>query len=144
VILPDVNVLLIAHREELSGHERMAGWLTEIVNGDEAYGMSDLVLSGFLRVATNPRVFDPPTPLDSALEFVGAVRDRPNRVAVDPGPRHWRIFTRLCEEAGARADLVPDAYLAAMAIESGAEWVSTDRDFARFPGLRWRDPRQSS
>lgn len=140
MILPDVNVLLIAHREELQGHDRLRPWLTALVNGEEAYGLSDLVLSGFLRVTTNRRVFDPPTPMDDALEFVQTIRDRPNRISVQPGPRHWAIFTRLCTDAGARADLVPDAYLAALAIESGSEWITTDSDFARFPGLRWRHP----
>lgn len=105
-----------------------------------AYGLSDLVLSGFLRVVTHPRIFERPTPLGAALEFVSAVRDRDHRVAVYPGPRHWGIFRSLCERAEVRGNLVPDAYLAALAIESGAEWITTDRDFTRFPGLRTRHP----
>lgn len=59
---------------------------------------------------------------------------------MSPGERHWEIFTRLCRSARARGNLVPDAYLAALAIESGTEWITTDRDYARFPGLRWRHP----
>jgi hypothetical protein len=110
------------------------------MQSDAAYGMSDLVLSGFLRVVTHPRVFRDPSPLDVALAFAAEVRDHPNSIAVSPGERHWDIFTRLCRVAGARGSLVPDAYLAALAIESGAEWVTTDRDYARFPGLRWRHP----
>ena len=144
MILPDVNVLLVAHREELPGHEPVAAWLTEVVNGDRAYGMSDLVLSGFVRVATHPAVFSPPTPLDRALEFASAVRDRPSCVRVTPGSRHWEIFTRLCDRAATRGNLVMDAYLAALAIESGSEWVTADRDFARFDGLRWRHPLEAS
>ncbi len=89
---------------------------------------------------THPRIFDPPSPLDAGLAFVREVRERPNCVSVAPGPRHWDIFTRLCHDAGAKGNLVPDAYLAALAIESGCEWVTTDRDDARFPGLRWRLP----
>jgi uncharacterized protein len=98
------------------------------------------VLSGFLRVVTHPRVFRIPTPLERALEFASALRDQPNAVAVSPGPRHWAIFERLCRDAAARGNLVPDAYLAALAIERGCEWVTLDRDYARFAGLRWRLP----
>ncbi len=102
--------------------------------------MSELVLSGFLRVVTHPRVFDPPAPITDALGFCAAVRNQPNCTSLAPGPRHWDIFTDLCREAGAKGNLVPDAYLAALAIESGSEWITTDRDFSRFPGLRWRHP----
>lgn len=75
-----------------------------------------------------------------ALEFADALLDRPNVLRVEPGARHWRIFTRLCDEAGAKGDLVPDAWLAAVAVESGSELITADRGFARFPGLRWRHP----
>jgi predicted nucleic acid-binding protein len=75
-----------------------------------------------------------------ALDFTEAIRSRPNVVPVAPGPRHWGIFARLCRDAGVKGNLVPDAYLAAMAIESGSEWITTDRDYSRFPGLRWRHP----
>ena len=75
-----------------------------------------------------------------AREFVGRIRSGPNCGPVTPGERHWEIFVRLCEAAGAKGNLVPDAYLAALAIESGSEWISTDRDFSRFPELRWRHP----
>jgi toxin-antitoxin system PIN domain toxin len=85
-------------------------------------------------------VFTPPSPIQSAMEFVDVLRARPNRVSVAPGPRHGAIFGRLCREAGVKGNLVPDAYLAALAIESGSEWLTTDRDYARFRGLRWRHP----
>lgn len=85
-------------------------------------------------------IFDPPAPLESALAFASAVRDRPNAVPVSPSPRHWPIFLDLCREVGASGNLVPDAWLAALAIEQGCEFVTTDRDFARFPGLRTRHP----
>jgi toxin-antitoxin system PIN domain toxin len=107
---------------------------------ERPFGLADLVLSGFLRVVTHPRVFDPPTPVERALEFAAALRGQPNAVLVAPGRRHWEIFARLCVEAGGKGNLVADAFLAALAIESGSEWVSTDRDYARFPGLAWRHP----
>lgn len=140
MILPDVNVLVYAHREDAARHHEFRAWLEAVLRGPAAYGMSDLVLSGFLRVVTHPRVFARPTPLPEALAFVAAVRDRENRVPVRPGPRHWEIFRSLCEDAGVRGNLVPDAWLAALAIESGSEWITTDRDFTRFPGLRTRHP----
>ncbi|GIW20575.1 MAG: hypothetical protein KatS3mg065_0871 [Chloroflexota bacterium] len=108
--------------------------------GDEPVAVSDLVLSGFVRVVTHPRVFDPPESADAAFAFADAVRAQPAAIRVAPGVRHWSIFTKLCRAAGVRGNLVPDAYLAALAIEIGAELISTDRDFARFPGLRWRHP----
>lgn len=140
MFLVDVNVLVYAHRADAPGHEQHRAWLSELIQSDATYGMSDLVLSGFLRIVTHPRVFRDPTPLETALAFATEVRDRPNCIAVSPGERHWDIFTRLCRAVGARGGLIPDAYLAALAIESGAEWVTTDRDYARFPGLRWRHP----
>jgi toxin-antitoxin system PIN domain toxin len=136
LILADVNVLVYAHRMDVPDHKRYRNWLSNVVNGDAAYGMSDLVLSAFLRVVTHPRVFRRPTPLRVALAFVTDVRERLNCVLVSPGPRHWEIFTRLCGTVGARGNLIPDAYFAALAIESGTEWVTTDRDYARFPGLQ--------
>ncbi len=142
MVLPDVNVLVYAHREDAAHHAGCRGWLEGVVNGDEAYGLSDLVLSGFVRVVTHPKVFTKPSTLAQALEFTEQLRGRPNCVAVSPGKRHWGIFRDLCVDAGAKGNLVPDAFLAAMAIESGCEWITTDRDFSRFKGLRWRHPIQ--
>lgn len=99
-----------------------------------------MVLSGFLRVVTHARIFTPPAPIERALAFVEGLRKQNTAVNVSPGRRHWEIFARLCREADARGNLVPDAYLAALAIESGSELVTTDRDFSRFGGLRWRHP----
>jgi uncharacterized protein len=112
----------------------------QLVDGVEPYAVAEQVLSGFLRVVTHPRVFRPPTPIDAALAFADAFRTQPHAVIVAPGPRHWEIFAALCRETGARGNLVPDAWLAALAIESGCEFITTDRDFGRFPGLRWRHP----
>lgn len=140
MVLPDVNVLVYAHREDTAQHAVCRGWVEAVINGDEAFGLSDLVLSGFVRVATHPRVFARPSPLADALEFTEQLRSRPNCVPVAPGRRHWEIFRGLCTEAAAKGNLVPDAFLAAMAIEAGCDWITTDRDFSRFKGLRWRHP----
>jgi hypothetical protein len=142
VLLVDVNVLVHAHRQDTEDHAAMRSWLTKALVGRDPVGISDLVLSGFLRVTTHPKVFKEPTPLKRALEFAEAVRTAPAAVRVTPGERHWEIFTRLCREASGRGNLVADAFHAALAIEAGAEWVTSDRDYARFAGLRWRHPLQ--
>ena len=138
--LVDVNVLVYAHRGEVERHAEYRAWLEELVNGDSEFGMADEILSGFLRVTTHPRIFNPPTPLDKALQFADAIRRAVNCVRISPGPRHWSVFTHLCRSADARGNLVPDAYFAALAIESGSEWITTDRDYSRFSGLNWRHP----
>jgi uncharacterized protein len=140
MLLPDVNILVSAFKEGSPDHPAIRNWLETLVNGDETYGVSDLVCSGFLRIVTNPRIFEPPSTLDEALAFLARVRDSQNCVLVNPGVRHWEIFVELCRSAGARGSLIPDAYHAAPAIESGSEWVTLDGDFARFRGLRWRRP----
>ena len=103
-------------------------------------GMSPQVLASVIRLSTHPRVFVRPSRLDEALEFSRTLLDQPNCVVVNPGPRHWDVFAKLCGDANATGNLVPDAWFAAMAIESGCEWLTTDRDYARFKGLRWRTP----
>lgn len=133
-------MLLYAHRAELPRHEEMKEWLDDLRAGASSFGVVDIVLSGFLRIATHPRAFDPPTPLDQVLEFVGRLRRSPNRVDVVAGARHWDIFVELCRSSAATGNRVPDAFLAALSIESGSEWITTDRGFARYPGLRWRHP----
>jgi toxin-antitoxin system PIN domain toxin len=144
MVLVDVNVLVYAHRQDAPRHQEYLGWLNQVLSSDAAFGISDLVISGFLRIVTHPHVFRDPTPLDHALTFAVSMRDHPNAVTLAPGERHWDIFQRLCREANAKGNLIPDAYLAALAIESGSEWITTDRDYARFPGLRWRHPLSSS
>jgi toxin-antitoxin system PIN domain toxin len=140
MLAPDVNVLVYAHRAELPEHAACRRWLEDIVNADAAFGLADIVLSGFLRVVTHPRIFGPPTPLADALSAAAALRAQPNRVSLEPGPRHWSIFERLCRESRVRGNIVADAYLAALAIESGCGWVTTDRDFGSFPGLTVSSP----
>ena len=140
MILVDVNVLVYAHRPDTPDHDRMFSWLDDAMNGAAPFGCSEMVLSGFLRVVTHPKVFAEPTPLAAALAFADAFRIHPNVVPISPGPRHWEIFADLCRISGARGNAVPDAYLAAMAIESGCEWITTDRGFGRFPKLSWRHP----
>jgi hypothetical protein len=142
--LADVNILVYAFRDAAPDHAAHRAWLDALVGSAEAYAVSDHVLAGFLRIVTHPRVFHPPTPMEAALEFAHAFRQRANAIPIAPGSRHWDIFTRLCAETGARGNIVPDAWLAALAIESGCEFITTDRDYARFAGLRWRHPLDAS
>jgi toxin-antitoxin system PIN domain toxin len=118
----------------------MSAWLESAVNQSAPFGLSTHVLSGMLRIVTHPRVFATPTPIDVALEFAQSLRARSNCVPVTPGARHWDIFTELCRTTAATGNLIPDAYFAALAIESGSQWVTTDAGFARYPGLRWCHP----
>ncbi len=140
----DVNVLVYAHRSDLAPHASVRGWFESEVNGPAVFGMAELVLSGFLRVVTSPSIFVDPTSLDLALGEVERLRQRPNFVAVRPGHRHFDIFTDLCRSGNAKGKLGADAYLAALAIEHGCQWISFDRDFARFPGLNWSKPPTTS
>jgi uncharacterized protein len=135
-----VNVLVYAHREDAERHVDYRAWLEGVLGADEPYGLSELVLSGFLRIVTHPRVFRQPTPLPQALAFCDTLRSQPHVSLLSPGPRHWDIFTGLCTQVGARGNLVADAYLAALAIETGSEWITTDGDYRRFVGLRQRHP----
>ena len=140
MILCDVNVLLHAHKEGSPAHAELRPWLIGALGDDVPFGVSDLVLSAVVRIATNRRVFDPPSTLAEALAFADALRGSENAVPVQPGRRHWDLFGDLCRRTGASGNLVPDVYLAALAIEHDCEWISTDRGFARFPRLRWRNP----
>jgi uncharacterized protein len=142
MVLIDVNVLVYAHRPDSANHPAFRRWLEDTVNSDQAYGVAELVLSAFIRIMTHPRIFAVPTPLETALRYASELRGMPNCVVVAPGPRHWDTFVRLCQVSGAKGSLISDVYFAALAIESGNEWVTTDRDYSRFPGLRWRHPLQ--
>lgn len=140
MILLDVNILVHIHREDTERHKEINAWALKELSSPAGVAVSDLVLSGCLRVITHPKVFKEPTPLAEALEFLADFRTREEVRLLAPGSGHWRIFTELCRKAEAAGNLVPDAYHAALAMEHGCEWITLDRGFARFPGLRWRHP----
>ncbi len=140
MILPDANVLILAHRDGQDDHEQAREWLKLEVNSHRPFAMADVVVAGFLRIVTNPRVYARPSPLKSALDFVEGLVGRSTCVPVSAGPRHWSILRRLLIEGDARGNLVPDAHLAAIALEHGATVATRDRGFARFPGVDWLDP----
>lgn len=141
MLAPDVNVLIYAHIEDSTvDHVEYANWLTRLATGPEPFALSVLVLAGFIRVVTNPRIFDPPSTLDHSFAFVASLLERPTARLIGPGPDHLSIFESLCRESGANGKLVADAQHAAVAIEHGCTIVSTDADFGRFPRLRWQHP----
>ena len=136
----DVNILVYAFRPDLDHHKLCRGLLDDARARAMPFGLSELALSGFVRVVTSKRIFQQPDASADALQFCAALYASPNARPLRPGARHWPIFTELCSKVQARDKLVADAYHAALALEHGAEWVSTDRDFAKFPDLRWFNP----
>ena len=138
--LPDVNVLIYGHRAESPEHDRYAAWLCALAEGREPFALSELGCSGFVRIVTNPKIWDDPTSLEDALTFVDNLRRRSNARTLTHGTDSWDVFARLCVASRARGKLVADAYHAALAIEHGCELLTADADFGRFPGLRWRHP----
>lgn len=137
--MPDVNILVYAHREESPSHSRYAEWLRELATGPEPFALSELVMHGFVRVVTNPRIFAPATTMQQAFRFLDALMARPTCTVLRPGPGHWTIFRALCHDSAIRSKVAADAVHAALAIETGCEWITADTDFVRFaPKLRWQ------
>jgi uncharacterized protein len=139
-MLTDANVLVYAYSSNAVRHRDYKEWVQAMVSGPEPYAVSDFALTGMVRIVTSPRIFSEPAPIEHALEFAGAVRAQPHAVVISAGSAFWPVFSALCQEPGVQGKLVPDAHLAALAIEHGCELITTDRDFARFKGLRWRHP----
>jgi uncharacterized protein len=140
MILPDVNVLIFAFRKDVPQHALCRPWLDAVILGDAQFGISPLVLSALVRITTNHRIHVRPSTLDEAFGFCEDLLVQPHCQIVEPGERHWQIFQRLCVETGVRGPMATDAYFAALAIEWGCEWVTLDRDYARFSGLKWSVP----
>jgi uncharacterized protein len=140
MILPDVNVLIYAFRPEVPEHPRCRAWLQGIVDADARFGISPLALGAVARITTNQRAYSRPSSLQDVFKFSDYLLGQPHCQIVEPGERHWDIFKRLCIQTDTRGPRVTDAWYAALAIEWGCEWVTLDRDYARFPGLRWNVP----
>lgn len=141
MILPDVNVLIGAFRRDMPQHSLCRAWLGSVINGDSRFGMSPLALSAVVRITTNVRAFNPPSPVEEAFGFCEDILGQPHCQIVEPAKRHWDIFKRLCIDTDTRGPRVSDAWFAALAIEQGCEWITLDRDYARFPGLKWQMPK---
>ena len=144
MLLPDVNVLVAAHRAAAPQHQEAREWLVSALGGGESVALCLPVASGLIRVATSHRVFAPPGTHDEVFAFLTHLAAHPATVWVNPGRGHLRLLEELCRAADARGDLVSDAVIAALAIEAGATVVTYDREFSRFPGVRWATPGESA
>jgi toxin-antitoxin system PIN domain toxin len=140
MLVLDVNVLIYAFREDAEDHARYRDWLEGLLNGPARFGTHLNALLAVVRITTNARINKNPSKLTDVFEFVDQIRNAPTHVAVETGPRHWEVFEGLCKKLKLTGTITTDAWFAALAIEGGHEWVTTDRDFARFPGLRWSHP----
>lgn len=140
MILVDANILLYAEDSLNPRHRQARAWWDERLSGGDPVCLCWTVLSAFIRIGTNPRVFERPLALEQALARVQSWLDQPCVRIIHPTELHWTVFQRLLLDGQAVANLVTDAHLAAMAIEHGCELMSTDADFARFPKLRWTNP----
>lgn len=138
--LPDVNVLIGAFRPDSPHHRICRKWLTRVIETEPRFGVSPLALSALVRITTGFRTATDPSTLDDAFNFSDALIQQPNCQLVQPGQHHWPIFRQLILDTDTRGKRVTDAWFAALAIEWGCEWITLDRDFARFPGLRWSMP----
>jgi uncharacterized protein len=140
VILVDANLLLYAYHPRAQQHEASRAWLEATLSGGELVRFAWLTLWAFLRIGTNPRVFEQPLSTSEAEEAMSSWLAQPTAGILEPGERHWEIPRELVRQGQATGPLVMDAVIAAIALEHGATLYSTDRDFSRFTGLRWTNP----
>lgn len=136
MFLLDVNVVLAAHRGDHPDHGTVRPWFDQLLARDERFTVPVLVCASFLRLATNRRIFEIPSPREDAFAFVETTTAQPHHMLTGPGPRHLTLLRELCDEADASGDLIPDAVLAAIAVEHHCDVVTLDRDFARFTSVR--------
>ena len=134
--LPDINVLVYAFRRDSTQHRVARSWLERTVEEPGNFGVSPLALAGVARILSNLRGRAKPTAISEAFAFCDSLLAQPNCEVIEPGERHWNIFRRLCVETHTRGGDTTDAWYAALAIEWGCEWVTFDRDFLKFPGLK--------
>lgn len=140
MIVPDVNLLVYAYNRDAREHDAARRWWEGLLSGTESVGLPWAVSCGFIRLMTHPAVLTTPLPPDRAVAHVRSWFDRANVETLDPGPRHLEVLGRLLGDVGVAGNLTTDAHIAALAIERQCEVHSNDVDFARFSGLRWRNP----
>jgi len=140
MILPDVNLLVYAHDETSCHHPKARQWWEDQLNGSRMIGLSWVAVLGFIRLLTNPRIFQNPFSPSEILAIIGTWLEQPHVKIIHPSEQHFKILTRLLEQIGTAGNLTADAHLAALAIERGLILQTTDSDFTRFPGLKWNNP----
>jgi uncharacterized protein len=140
VIVIDANLLLYAYSAPSSKQEKAQAWLEKTLSGGEPVGLPWQVISAFLRIASNPKLPQLRRPVEEVARIVDQWLQQPGVQVLVPGGGHWSIFRRMMLEGQASGDLISDAQIAALTVECGGVLHTTDRDFARFPGLRWKNP----
>ena len=140
MILVDANILLYAENADGLRHEDAREWWDAQLSGDTPVCLCWTVINAFIRISTNPRVYDTPLMIEQAIARVQGWMAQPCVRVVAPTSRHWQVFGKLLRESQAVGNLVTGAHLAALAIEHGCVFYSSDTDFARFRGLKWRNP----
>lgn len=140
MILPDVNVLIYAFRPDSPHHLLCHTWLKRVVEADAPFGLSLLACNALVRITSHERLFATPSALKECFGFCDYLMQQPNCRIIEPGDRHWRILRELCLATQTKGPRITDAWFAALAMEHDCEWITLDRDFARFPGLRWSTP----
>lgn len=140
MILVDANLLLYAYHHRAEQHDASRAWLEAALSGPELVRFAWLTLWAFLRISTNPRVFDRPFSTSEAETVVSSWLVQPAAGILEPGEHHWELLGGLVREGQATGPLVVDAVIAAIALEHGAILCTTDRDFSRFPRLKWTNP----
>ncbi|MBI2338882.1 MAG: type II toxin-antitoxin system VapC family toxin [Deltaproteobacteria bacterium] len=136
MILPDINILVYAHRADSPYHLKAAKAVDGLATSLSPFALCSFVCSGFLRIVTNHRIFVEPTPISDGIRFLESLLTRDNCRTVEPGERHWEIFSTFLKETKATGNLVSDAYLASIAVEHGLELLTHDSDFKRFAELK--------
>lgn len=140
MILPDINLLIYAHDETSKHHSPARQWWENQLNGSQMIGLSWVTLLGFIRLLTNPRIFQNPYSPPEVLAIIKTWLEQPHVNIIHPSEQHFTLLAGLIEQIGAAGNLTTDAHLAALAIERGLILQTTDADFARFPGLKWKNP----
>lgn len=140
MLVVDINLLIYATNRDAADHRPAKAWWESTLSGDEPVGLPWLVLLGFIRISTHPRILPSPLSFIQAASVVDDWLEQPVVQVVQPSERHWGIVKELLVPFGAVGNLTSDAHLAALAIEHGATLCSTDRDFGRFPHLKWLNP----
>lgn len=140
MIVPDINLLVFAYNDGASHHDGARQWWEELIDGDEAIGLSWVVATGFIRLMANPSFVESPIAPAAAADHVRDWFQFSHVTSITPGPGHLVLFRQNLAVPGSGPKLVPDAHIAALAMEYDAEVHSADRDFGRFPGVRWHNP----
>ncbi len=141
IVLPDVNILVYAFRRESTQHQQYATWLADLLSGADELALTESTLTGFLRIVTNARIYADPAPTSEALRFLHVMRSARRHRWVTVTDAVWSTFATIAGgDKQVRGNLVPDAWLAALALAHGCHLAMADRGFARFGRLQWFDP----